>query len=144
MSSFGKTPVISLFLILLSLPILGQRMSEQEINIQKIFIEANGERLLGNFDKATLLYGEVLKKDKNNHAAAYELARIYSATSKNDEAIKSLKTAILIDPTNIWYQQFLAEVYEKTGQFSESAQLYEGLAKAYPIMKATILSGPSI
>lgn len=132
MSSFGKTPVISFFLILLSLPILGQRMSEQEINIQKIFIDANGERLLGNFDKATVLYEEVLKKDKTNHAAAYELSRIYSATSKNDEAIKSLKTAILIDPTNIWYQQFLAEVYEKTGQFSESAELYEDLAKAHP------------
>lgn len=132
MSSFGKTPVISLFLILLSLPILGQRMSEQEINVQKIFIQANGERLLGNFDKAIVLYEEVLKKDKTNHAAAYELARIYSATSRNDEAIKSLKTSILIDPSNIWYQQFLAEVYEKTGQFSESAQLYQGLAKAYP------------
>lgn len=132
MSCCGKTPVISLFLILLSFPILGQRFSEKEINIQKIFIDAHGERLIGNFDKAIALYEEVLKKDKTNHAAAYELARIYDATSRNEEAIKSLKMSILIAPSNIWYQQFLAEVYEKTGQFSESAQLYQGLAKAYP------------
>ena len=132
MSSCGKTPVISFFLVLLSLPILAQRVSEQEIGIQKLFIEANGERLLGNFDKAIPLFEEVLKKDKTNHAAAYELARIYTATNKNDEAIKSLKKAMANAPENVWYQQFLADVYEKTGQFEEAADLYAQLVKTYP------------
>ena len=132
MSSCGKTPVISFFLILFSLPILGQRVSEQEIGIQKIFIEANGERLLGNFEKAIPLYEEVLKKDKSNHAAAYELARIYTATNKDDQAIKSLKKAVANAPNNVWYQQFLADVYEKTGQFEEAAELYEQLTKNHP------------
>lgn len=132
MSSCGKTPVISLFLLLISLPILAQRVSEQEIGIQKIFIEANGERLLGNYEKAIPLYEEVLKKDKTNHAAAYELARIYTATNKNNEAIKSLKKAIANAPANVWYQQFLADVYEKTGQFDEAAELYQQLTKNHP------------
>lgn len=132
MSSCGKTPVISFLLVLMALPILAQRVSEQEIGIQKIFIEAHGERLLGNFDKAIPLYEEVLKKDKSNHAAAYELARIYTATNKNNEAIKSLKKAVANAPENVWYQQFLADVYEKTGQFDEAADLYEELTKQHP------------
>lgn len=132
MSSWRKTPLIGFLLFFANLALFGQPVTEEEITIQKVFIEANGEKLLGNFDKAIALYEEVLKRDKNNHAASFELARIYSANSKETEAIKALKKATALAPTNVWYQQFLAEVYEKTGQFDEAAELYEGLVKNDP------------
>jgi len=36
------------------------RVTESEINVQKTFIEANREKLLGNFEDAATLFREVL------------------------------------------------------------------------------------
>lgn len=128
--------LIVIWSIIAALPVssvLGQdRVNEQEVNIQKIFIDANRERILGNYEKAEGLYNEVLKLDKSNHAAAYELGRIYDVLGQEDKAVKSIKTAIALDPENEWYRQFLADVFQKTGQDSEAAAVYEELVKKKP------------
>ena len=76
-------------------PAAGQvRVSEEEVNLQKIFIDANRERILGNYENAESLYKEVLKQDKGNHAASYELGRIYEAMGEEDKAIKVVKNEL--------------------------------------------------
>ena len=50
-----------------------QQVSEKEVNLQKVFIDASKEKILGNYETAASLFLEVLKEDKDNHAAAYEL-----------------------------------------------------------------------
>ena len=81
MKLFSKTHTILLLLfggIFFSFNALGQKTySEEEVNTEKIFIEASQEKILGNYENAVDLYNEVLKRDKDNHAAAYELARMY-------------------------------------------------------------------
>ena len=51
--------------------------TEEEVNTEKIFIEASREKILVIYETSVVLYTEVLKLEKYNHAAAYELARIY-------------------------------------------------------------------
>lgn len=109
-----------------------QRYSESDVNLEKVFIEANREKLLENYDKAETLYKEVLKRDRNNHAAAYELARIYDLKTEEDRAIKSIKTAIEIAPENTWYHKFLADVYQKIGRHNEAAEVYAALVELEP------------
>ena len=108
------------------------RPSEAEVNIQKIFIDASREKILGNYEDAATLYLEVLKKDKENHAAAYELARVYDVLDNNEKALKSIKMAVVYDKGNMWYQMFLADMFDKTGSPSEAASIYGQLAKLYP------------
>ena len=101
--------------------------SEEEVNIEKVFIDANKEKILGNYENAAYLYKEVLKQDKTNHAAAYELARIYDVLEKNDKALGSIKMAVAWDGTNPWYQMFLADMLDKNGKYKEAAKIYEDL-----------------
>lgn len=108
------------------------RVSEEEVEMQTRFIDANRERILGNYDKAIPIYEEILKKDEDNHAAAYELARAYMAQETFDKAVRYAKTAIDLEPANVWYQQFLAGLYQEIGQNEEAAKIYERLVKQEP------------
>lgn len=103
------------------------RLTEEDVNIQKVFIEASREKILGNYENAAYLYKEVLKRDNQNHAAAYELSRIYDTLNKDSKALSSIKTAVSLEPTNYWYKSYLADLYKKTNQDLLAANVYEDL-----------------
>lgn len=109
-----------------------KQVSEEEVNTQKVFIDATREKILGNYENAATLFKEVLKRDKNNHVAAYELARIYNVLEKKDKALQSIKLAIANDAENEWYQMFLAEMYEDNGQSKEAVKVFDKLLKKNP------------
>lgn len=119
---------------LFSLPAAGQegRVSEEDINLQKIFIDANREKILGNYDNAAALLKEILKKDPKNAAAAFELARVYEATGDDEKAIRSVRDAIEWDNQNTWYQKFLADLYQKLNRNEEAARVYENIVGLEP------------
>ena len=104
------------------------RVSEEEINTQKVFIDASREKILQNYENAAYLFKEVLKRDKDNHAAAYELARIYDVLDKDEKALQSISMAVTIEP-NPWYRMFQADIYEKLNKNKEAAKIYEDLVK---------------
>lgn len=124
--------VAMLITVLTSLTLSAQQVSEKEVSLQEKFIDANRERILGNMDKATAIYEEILKEDPGNHAAAYELSRLYDMRDNGDKALEFIKKAIATEPNNEWYQRFLADIYQKQGKNLEAAVLYEGLVKKEP------------
>lgn len=124
---------IILFVLTTSLGFAQLRVGESDVQLEQRFIEAELEKILGNYDKALAIYEEILKKDKKNHASAYEIARIYSRQSDLDKAIKSVKTAINLAPGNVWYKSFLVELYDKTGRYKEAAELYEEMVDLEPL-----------
>ncbi len=106
-----------------------KQISEDEINTQKIFIDASKEKILGNYENAVYLFKEVIKRDKRNDASLYELARIYDIQEKNDKALHSIKEALSISPENVWYEMFLAELHDKMRNPKEAAKVYEDLVR---------------
>ena len=110
----------------------GQRYTEEEVNIQKLFIEANREKLLRKYDNAAYLFEEVTKKDKTNPAPYFELAKVYDILDESEKALKNIKTAIRLDSENSWYQIFLAQLHEKNNLDIEAASVYEKLAQKDP------------
>ena len=112
-------------LLTLALTVCGQvQISEEEVNTQKIFIDASKEKILGNYENAVYLFKEVIKRDNKNHAALYELARIYDVQEKKDKALHSIKEAISIAPENEWYKMFLADLHDKMGKSKEAAKVF--------------------
>ena len=110
----------------------GKRYTEEEVNIQKLFIEANREKLLRKYENAAYLFEEVTKKDKTNPAPYYELAKVYDIMDESDKALKNIKTAIKLDEDNTWYKIFLAQLHEKNNLDVEAAKVYEQLAQKDP------------
>jgi len=106
--------------------------TEAEVNAQKIFIEANKEKILENYEMAVTLFKEVLKNDPQNHAAAYELARVYDVIDNDEKALSSIKIAVGLQPENMWYKLFLADVYDKASKFDGAADIYKQMIEKYP------------
>ncbi len=111
---------------------LKDRPSLAEIEIQKIFIDANKEKMLGHYQDAAFLFREVLKKDPKNHSAAYELARMYDVLEQDALALKTIEKAVKLAPKNPWYMDFYGQVLERNNKFEEAANVYGTLAKAHP------------
>ena len=123
-----------LFILLLGMtvPAISQnRVTEEQVQTEKVFIDASREKIMGNYENAAYLFKEVLKRDKKNHAAAYELARVYDVLDKTDKSIGSIKMAVAWDP-NPWYKMFLADMYDKSGKHKDSAKIYSNLVDTDP------------
>ena len=124
-----------IFLVFISsINILAQpgSVSVEEVEIQKIFLEATKERILDRYENATVLYKEILKRDRTNHASAYELARVYEVLEEDDKALSSAKIAVSLDPSNVWYQMLLADIYHKVRKNKDAAEIYKKLIDADP------------
>ena len=111
-------------------PLKGQAGStnEETVNLESLFIDAMQQVILGNPDKAINRFNEVLAKDPDNDAAAYELAKIYAAKGENDQAFEWAQKATQWAPSNSYYQLFLARQYEQKEVYAAAAGIYEKLA----------------
>lgn len=107
-------------------------VSDAEVAAQGMFIEAQREKLLGNFEKAEPLLREILEKDNANHVILYELAQVLSELNKLDEAIQMAEKAVRFEEQNIWYNQLLASLYDKNEEDRKASKVYEGLAQIEP------------
>jgi len=104
----------------------------EDPEIDRLFIEASKNRIIGDYKGAVQLYEEVLEKDPNNHAAMYELGRLYYEERSTEKALKLAETAVTLDPQNKWYYLMLAEIYNANGSYKEAAKVYEQLTKNDP------------
>lgn len=108
------------------------RPAEQIVLVEKIFIEAMREKVLGNYDEAISLYEEVLRKDKTNHAALFEIALLQKSKRDEVKATEYAAKAIALSPQNLHYATFYAELLTKNGDLKNAANQYEQLVKRYP------------
>ncbi len=108
------------------------RVSDQEIKQQGTLIDASREKLLGNYDEATKLYEELIKLDRKNDVAWFELAQVQARQEKYNDAIRSVQKAIELNDNNIWYPLFLLEVYDFLERDVEAAAIYEEMVKQSP------------
>lgn len=107
-------------------------LTNAELNTQKLFIEANQEKLLGNYDEAETLYQEVLAQDPLNDAAQYELARVYEAKDEHDKALEYINRAIRSSPDNEWYFVMKGDILEGMEEYAASIAVYEQLIALNP------------
>ena len=127
-----NTLLYILFLIFITPLCLEAQVAEDDIRREGTFIDANREKLLGNFDKAISILRELHRQDAENPGITYELGRLYQALGNTEEAIRFLKKSTDLDPTNEWYPKFLADIYQEEGRNKDGAELYEKLIKQSP------------
>lgn len=108
------------------------KVSESEVKIQETFIEAKKQKLLGNLDKALEIYQEMWRDHRDNHALAYEMSRTYVEQEEMSKALEFAGKAAALAPDNLWYAKHLADIYEKMGQHSDAAAVYEKIVNLTP------------
>ncbi len=109
-----------------------EKSKSERLQIDGIFIDANKERLLGNYQNALDLFSAVINKDPENAASLYEIARIYRVQKKTTEALMYAKRAVDIDGDNVWYQMLLADLYSSNQQFEEATAVWATIVKRNP------------
>lgn len=107
-------------------------MPEAEVNRQSEFLTAESERLLAHFDKALPLYEKFLLDNPDNDAAWYGIARTHTALKDLAKALDAIQRAIKLDPQNVWYGIYFADLLEQTGRVKDAAAVYENLTKRNP------------
>jgi tetratricopeptide (TPR) repeat protein len=108
------------------------RPKESDVLLEKLFIEANREKILGNTDEAIIRYLEVVQKDADNAAANYELARLYKQEDLYDKAIDRAEKAVALEEYNLFYNKLYSSLLEKDGDFKRASELYANLVDKYP------------
>ncbi|RLD20947.1 MAG: hypothetical protein DRI69_05180 [Bacteroidetes bacterium] len=107
-------------------------LTSEELNLQRLFIEASREKLLGSYEEAAVLYNEVLEHDSRNDAAAYELSRVYESLERYDDALVQIKRAIRLNSDNTWYHLMKADIYEQMENYPAAIEVFEHLTSVKP------------
>lgn len=97
-----------------------------------IFLDANKEKILGNYSEAGALFAECIRKNPKDDVSFYELASILSQDKKYDDALILAKEAVRLNPKNEWYQILLAEIYSNLKRPADALKIYEKLVRNYP------------
>jgi tetratricopeptide (TPR) repeat protein len=100
-------------------------------NVQAL-IDAKKCQITGNVDKAESLYRDYIEKYPQDPVAYYELAGILGSKNNLGESANLASKAVELDPDNVWYKLFLAEVYQIKGDYKEAISLYKLLIDGNP------------
>ncbi len=95
-------------------------------------IDAKKYEITGDMEKAEETYRQFMDKYPQVATTYFELARILATKKQYDEAIKNSQKAVSLDPENIWYQLYLAELQQLTGNYKDAIILYENISKKDP------------
>jgi tetratricopeptide (TPR) repeat protein len=95
-------------------------------------IEAKKEEIVGNEEKAIELFRQYIDKYPADPVAYFELARLLAQKKEVSEAIKLGKEAYKLNPDNVWYALFLAEMDQLTGNIDESITIYRKILEKNP------------
>ncbi len=98
--------------------------NESDIEFQTLFLEAQHAKLTGDTEEQIKLLNAVIKRDKNSHAAYFELARTYDLLGNAELAQKNAEKAHKLDARNEWYLLVLAEIYEGSDQVQAAIDTY--------------------
>jgi len=110
----------------------GQRPTMDMLKQETLYVEATRARLLGNEEEAITKLKKILEVDDENDVVYYELTKAYLSTKANKEALASIKKAVSIQPSNVWYQEELAAAHAANDDFVAASEVYQELIEQKP------------
>ena len=128
--------VLLSILILILLPSKGPAqddlVTEKQLQAEAEYIRANKLKLTGKLEEALKIFEDLARKDKKNHAANYEAARIYESMQQWDRAEKAIRDALRVERNEPWYHVKLADILEAQFKFSDAADVFAALIDLRP------------
>ena len=117
-----------------------EELSEKErLSFDYLFLNANKEKMLGNFDLAAGLYAQCIKINPKEAAPYYDLATIYTHQNKLTQAVDFARQSYVLNKENIWYGLLYSELLAQTGQFQKSIDVFSDIIKRNPTKVEVIM-----
>lgn len=109
-------------------------ISENELVIinDSKFIDAVSYKNSGDYEKAIELLNQIVKSKGDKSPAYFELAKIYTATSKKEKAIEFINKAVELNPKNKWYLNYKINLSRELGRYDECEKAYLLRQKLFP------------
>jgi len=126
--------ILTFFIILSANLVFSQKKKISVYNPEytHTLIEANRQKIVGNFETVRVLYEKCIEINPQSAVAYYELASYYIQQNNLDKAIFNAQKAISLSPKNIWYQALMGVLYKQTRQFSKATKIYKKLLQQAP------------
>jgi tetratricopeptide (TPR) repeat protein len=109
-----------------------QAVKQKLVSNISMLIDAKKNEITGNVDKAEDLLRQYIDKYPEDAAAYFELSRIVANKKQVPEAVDLAGKAAKLDPGNIWYQLFYAEVLQLNGKYKDAISVYEKITATNP------------
>lgn len=108
---------------------------QQQINgtdNSDIFIEANRQKILGNYIEAVGLFEKCLAINPKDDASMYELAQLEFMSNHPEKALMLIEQATQISPGNDYYMEMYGNLLNSTEQYDEAVKVYRKLVETNP------------
>lgn len=100
--------------------------------VKELFFAGLKEKLAENYSNAISNFKKVLDLDSKNDAAYFEIANLSMRQNKLIEADIAIKQAVAINPNNIWYLRFQAELYKRNGNMTSLVKVFDQMISLNP------------
>ncbi|MEZ5084048.1 MAG: tetratricopeptide repeat protein [Bacteroidales bacterium] len=97
-----------------------------------LFIDANKEKIIGNYDEALKLFNKCLDLDPDDAASMYEIAKLNARQKNIGSALLYSRSATETDPDNVYFHLLYASLLQATEQYVEAAKVYEKVVELKP------------
>ncbi|MBO71989.1 MAG: hypothetical protein CMD35_00085 [Flavobacteriales bacterium] len=109
-------------------------ISENELAVinDSKFIDAISFKNSGDFEKAIELLNQIIKTKGEKAPAYFELAKIFRAKSKNEQAVEYINYAVDLNPKNKWYINYKINLTRELGLYDQCEKTYLLRQKTFP------------
>lgn len=101
-------------------------------SFKQSFFEGQQAKMTGNYELAGKHFRKCTDLIPAESAPYYELARIYDQQEQLDRSLRMLEKAIELEPNNIWYQSFFAQVNAQLGKYEKAIETYKAIISDNP------------
>ena len=105
---------------------------KNQFRFKSMFFESQRLESLEEFDKAAALMEECLSIDPFNADAHYEMAMLYVAVERIEDALFHAKKSSELNPNNEWVTQLLSQLYQISGNIDGELNAYKDLIRKDP------------
>ena len=108
------------------------RVSSLRDTAESLLVDAVQDYDAGDIKNALARLSVITEAFPENDAAHYYTALCHIRQNDAEAAVKELREAARLDPSNYWYKDRLAALYAMTGQEDLAVEVYEGLVRDHP------------
>lgn len=104
-------------------------ISQEVRHRSTLFADGLREFYSHNYTTAEEIFRNIVVNDPKSDASYYILSKIKMEQKEYYAAIDYITKALEIDPSNIWYNQFLATLYDQVEDYKNSVLIWEKVCK---------------